>query len=92
MSCIHLHDMYYLSKELKASKFVLFILFSFLNYILIFIGVAVGSGWQAYVAYINLGCYYLLGVPLGFIMGWGFHYGVMVCSSYFTKFSAYREW
>lgn len=40
-------------------------------------GVAVGSGWQAYVAYINLGCYYLLGVPLGFIMGWGFHYGVM---------------
>ncbi|CAN4126758.1 unnamed protein product [Withania somnifera] len=40
-------------------------------------GVAVGSGWQAYVAYINLGCYYLLGVPLGFTMGWGFHYGVM---------------
>ncbi|PHT99938.1 hypothetical protein BC332_29726 [Capsicum chinense] len=40
-------------------------------------GVAVGSGWQAYVAYINLGCYYLLGVPLGFIMSWGFHYGVM---------------
>ncbi|KAJ8544061.1 hypothetical protein K7X08_025679 [Anisodus acutangulus] len=40
-------------------------------------GVAVGSGWQAYVAYINLGCYYLLGVPLGFIMGWGFHFGVM---------------
>ncbi|XP_059307427.1 protein DETOXIFICATION 27-like isoform X2 [Lycium ferocissimum] len=40
-------------------------------------GVAVGSGWQAYVAYINLGCYYVLGVPLGFIMGWGFHYGVM---------------
>ncbi|KAM3283162.1 protein DETOXIFICATION 27 [Capsicum chacoense] len=40
-------------------------------------GVAVGSGWQSYVAYINLGCYYLLGIPLGFIMGWGFHYGVM---------------
>ncbi|CAN4114858.1 unnamed protein product [Withania somnifera] len=40
-------------------------------------GVAIGSGWQAYVAYINLGCYYLLGTPLGFIMGWGFHYGVM---------------
>ncbi|CAH1435246.1 unnamed protein product [Lactuca virosa] len=28
-------------------------------------GVAVGSGWQAYVAYINLGCYYLIGVPHG---------------------------
>ncbi|CAH9093621.1 unnamed protein product [Cuscuta epithymum] len=40
-------------------------------------GVAVGSGWQAYVAYINLGCYYLLGVPLGIIMGWVFHQGVM---------------
>ncbi|CAH9110584.1 unnamed protein product [Cuscuta europaea] len=40
-------------------------------------GVAVGSGWQAYVAYINLGCYYLLGIPLGIIMGWVFHQGVM---------------
>ncbi|PON33080.1 Multi antimicrobial extrusion protein [Trema orientale] len=40
-------------------------------------GVAVGSGWQSYVAYINLGCYYLIGVPLGFLMGWGFHQGVM---------------
>ncbi|KAL3527503.1 hypothetical protein ACH5RR_012159 [Cinchona calisaya] len=40
-------------------------------------GVAVGSGWQSYVAYINLGCYYLLGVPLGFAMGWIFHFGVM---------------
>ncbi|XAR73457.1 hypothetical protein NMG60_11007429 [Bertholletia excelsa] len=40
-------------------------------------GVAVGSGWQSYVAYINLGCYYLIGVPLGFIMGWIFNQGVM---------------
>ncbi|KAA3479705.1 protein DETOXIFICATION 27-like [Gossypium australe] len=40
-------------------------------------GVAVGCGWQSYVAYINLGCYYLIGVPLGFFMGWGFHLGVM---------------
>ncbi|XP_068316759.1 protein DETOXIFICATION 27-like [Pyrus communis] len=40
-------------------------------------GVAVGSGWQSYVAYINLGCYYLIGVPLGFLMGWFFHQGVM---------------
>lgn len=37
-----------------------------------------GSGWQSYVAYINLGCYYLIGVPLGFLMGWFFHQGVMV--------------
>jgi len=40
-------------------------------------GVAIGSGWQAYVAYINLGCYYLIGVPLGFVMGWVFNQGVM---------------
>ncbi|KAK8709974.1 hypothetical protein V6N13_145319 [Hibiscus sabdariffa] len=40
-------------------------------------GVAVGSGWQSYVAYINLGCYYLIGVPFGFLMGWGFNLGVM---------------
>ncbi|KFK28218.1 hypothetical protein AALP_AA8G488000 [Arabis alpina] len=40
-------------------------------------GVAVGSGWQSYVAYINLGCYYCIGVPLGFLMGWVFKYGVM---------------
>ncbi|KAF5464092.1 hypothetical protein F2P56_014200 [Juglans regia] len=40
-------------------------------------GVAVGSGWQSYVAYINLGCYYLVGVPMGFFMGWVFHLGVM---------------
>ncbi|KAJ9170408.1 hypothetical protein P3X46_018518 [Hevea brasiliensis] len=39
-------------------------------------GVAVGSGWQKYVAYINLGCYYLIGIPLGFLMGWLFHLGV----------------
>ncbi|CDP01535.1 unnamed protein product [Coffea canephora] len=40
-------------------------------------GVAVGSGWQSYVAYINLGCYYLIGVPMGSVMGWVFHFGVM---------------
>ncbi|XP_059624212.1 protein DETOXIFICATION 27-like [Cornus florida] len=40
-------------------------------------GVAVGSGWQSYVAYVNIGCYYVIGVPLGFVMGWVFHQGVM---------------
>ncbi|KAH0888009.1 hypothetical protein HID58_050438 [Brassica napus] len=39
-------------------------------------GVAVGSGWQSFVAYINLGCYYFIGLPLGFVMGWIFKYGV----------------
>ncbi|EXB75597.1 Protein TRANSPARENT TESTA 12 [Morus notabilis] len=40
-------------------------------------GVAVGSGWQAMVAYVNLACYYIIGLPLGFLMGWFFHMGVM---------------
>ncbi|KAJ7958957.1 Protein DETOXIFICATION [Quillaja saponaria] len=40
-------------------------------------GVAVGSGWQASVAFINLGCYYIIGLPLGFLMGWVFNLGVM---------------
>ncbi|XWS21450.1 hypothetical protein CRYUN_Cryun30bG0055700 [Craigia yunnanensis] len=39
-------------------------------------GVAIGSGWQATVAYINLGCYYIVGLPLGFLMGWVFNLGV----------------
>ncbi|RVW65532.1 Protein detoxification 27 [Vitis vinifera] len=38
--------------------------------------VAVGSGWQAWVAYINLGCYYIIGLPLGIVMGWVLHLGV----------------
>ncbi|KAL6656170.1 hypothetical protein ACP70R_006996 [Stipagrostis hirtigluma subsp. patula] len=40
-------------------------------------GVAVGSGWQALVAYVNIGSYYLIGVPFGVLLGWGFHYGVL---------------
>jgi len=33
-------------------------------------GVAIGGGWQALVAYINLGCYYAFGLPLGFCLGY----------------------
>ncbi|MCL7021437.1 hypothetical protein MKW94_004965 [Papaver nudicaule] len=39
-------------------------------------GVAIGSGWQAWVAYINLGCYYIIGLPLGAALGWVFNLGV----------------
>lgn len=39
-------------------------------------GVAVGSGWQSWVAYINLGSYYLVGVPLGVVLGLVLHLGV----------------
>ncbi|KAF0932469.1 hypothetical protein E2562_010370 [Oryza meyeriana var. granulata] len=38
--------------------------------------VAVGGGWQGLVAYINVGCYYAFGLPLGYILGYKFDYGV----------------
>ncbi|GMN44563.1 hypothetical protein TIFTF001_013747 [Ficus carica] len=41
-------------------------------------GVAIGGGWQALVAYINLGCYYIFGLPLGFLLGYTANLGVMV--------------
>lgn len=44
-------------------------------------GVAVGSGWQALVAYVNIGTYYLIGVPLGVLLGWTLNLGVLVCFS-----------
>ncbi|KAG8057068.1 hypothetical protein GUJ93_ZPchr0002g23691 [Zizania palustris] len=40
-------------------------------------GVAVGSGWQAMVAYVNVGCYYLIGIPIGVLLGWRFNLGVL---------------
>jgi MATE family multidrug resistance protein len=47
-------------------------------------GVAVGGGWQGVVAYINLGCYYAFGLPLGFIFGYLFRWGVRVNQQLFT--------
>ncbi|XP_039062048.1 protein DETOXIFICATION 29-like isoform X1 [Hibiscus syriacus] len=39
-------------------------------------GMAIGAGWQATVAYINIACYYLFGVPLGLTLGFGLKMGV----------------
>ncbi|XP_062157056.1 protein DETOXIFICATION 30-like [Alnus glutinosa] len=39
-------------------------------------GVAIGAGWQAVVAYVNIACYYLFGVPLGLILGYKLDMGV----------------
>ncbi|XP_059657862.1 protein DETOXIFICATION 29-like [Cornus florida] len=39
-------------------------------------GVAIGAGWQALVAYVNIGCYYVFGVPVGLIMGYKLGMGV----------------
>ncbi|KAL2523996.1 MATE efflux family protein [Abeliophyllum distichum] len=38
-------------------------------------GVAVGCGWQAFVAYVNVGCYYVVGIPLGTVLGFTFNLG-----------------
>ncbi|KAK3162038.1 hypothetical protein QOZ80_1BG0084500 [Eleusine coracana subsp. coracana] len=32
-------------------------------------GVAIGAGWQSLVAFVNIGCYYLVGLPLGAVFG-----------------------
>ncbi|KAK1574950.1 hypothetical protein Q3G72_001282 [Acer saccharum] len=40
-------------------------------------GVAIGGGWQALVAYINIGCYYIFGLPLGYLLGYTADLGVM---------------
>ncbi|KAL3502070.1 hypothetical protein ACH5RR_036519 [Cinchona calisaya] len=38
-------------------------------------GVAVGCGWQTFVAYVNVGCYYFVGIPLGSLFGFYFNLG-----------------
>ncbi|EEF52516.1 protein DETOXIFICATION 33 [Ricinus communis] len=40
-------------------------------------GVAVGAGWQSLVAYINIGCYYVVGLPAGILLGFTFGFGAM---------------
>ncbi|KAL7107082.1 hypothetical protein ACP275_06G031800 [Erythranthe tilingii] len=40
-------------------------------------GVAIGGGWQALVAYINLACYYVFGLPLGYFLGYAANLGVV---------------
>lgn len=46
-------------------------------------GVAVGAGWQSIVAYVNIACYYLIGIPIGLVLGYFTHMEVKV--SYFLN-------
>ncbi|KAL5540152.1 hypothetical protein UlMin_044031 [Ulmus minor] len=39
-------------------------------------GVAIGSGWQAVVAYVNLATYYVIGLPIGCVLGFKTNLGV----------------
>lgn len=43
---------------------------------------AVGCGWQTFVAYVNIGCYYIVGVPLGALLGFYFKLGAKVISPF----------
>ncbi|XP_019092124.1 PREDICTED: protein DETOXIFICATION 40-like [Camelina sativa] len=38
-------------------------------------GVAVGCGWQTFVAKVNVGCYYVIGIPLGALFGFYYNFG-----------------
>ncbi|GER37032.1 MATE efflux family protein [Striga asiatica] len=39
-------------------------------------GVAIGAGWQGLIAYVNIVCYYVFGIPLGLILGYPLDMGV----------------
>ncbi|KAK4488814.1 hypothetical protein RD792_004604 [Penstemon davidsonii] len=39
-------------------------------------GVAIGAGWQALIANVNIVCYYVFGVPLGLVLGYTLNMGV----------------
>ncbi|ERM95823.1 hypothetical protein AMTR_s00060p00071170 [Amborella trichopoda] len=39
-------------------------------------GVAIGAGWQSKVAYVNITCYYVIGIPLGLVLGYVLERGV----------------
>eukprot|EP00262_Sarcandra_glabra_P011374 TRINITY_DN2728_c0_g2_i2.p1 TRINITY_DN2728_c0_g2~~TRINITY_DN2728_c0_g2_i2.p1 ORF type:complete len:554 (-),score=59.33 TRINITY_DN2728_c0_g2_i2:37-1479(-) len=39
-------------------------------------GVAIGAGWQAIVAYVNIASYYIVGIPLGLLIGFILNFGI----------------
>ena len=43
-----------------------------------FAGVAIGSGWQGVVAYVNLVTYYVIGLPIGCVLGFKTSLGAAV--------------
>ncbi|OIT37558.1 PREDICTED: protein DETOXIFICATION 41 isoform X1 [Nicotiana attenuata] len=66
-------------------------------------GVAVGSGWQAVVAYVNLATYYFIGLPIGCILGfktslqeegiwWGMIAGVILQTFTLSILTARTNW
>lgn len=53
----------------------------------VLVGVAIGLGKQSFVAYVNIICYYLIGLPFGLVLGFVFHLSIrgiwigMICGS-----------
>ncbi|EXC08257.1 Protein TRANSPARENT TESTA 12 [Morus notabilis] len=66
-------------------------------------GVAIGSGWQAVVAYVNLAAYYIIGLPIGCVLGfksslgvagiwWGMIIGVLLQTLTLIILTAKTNW
>uniref|UniRef100_A0A0D2ZQU5 Protein DETOXIFICATION n=1 Tax=Brassica oleracea var. oleracea TaxID=109376 RepID=A0A0D2ZQU5_BRAOL len=66
-------------------------------------GVAVGGGWQKYVTYVNLACYYLVGIPTGIFLGYvvdlqvkgvwlGMIFGIFVQTCVLTIMTMKTDW
>ncbi|KAI4324850.1 hypothetical protein MLD38_030302 [Melastoma candidum] len=66
-------------------------------------GVAIGSGWQAVVAYVNLATYYIIGLPIGCVLGfktslgvagiwWGMIIGVLLQTATLIVLTARTNW
>ncbi|CAA7059273.1 unnamed protein product [Microthlaspi erraticum] len=66
-------------------------------------GVAVGAGWQGYVTYVNLACYYLVGIPSGIYLGYfiglqvkgvwlGMLFGIFVQTCVLTVMTLKTDW
>ncbi|GAB2234172.1 hypothetical protein Droror1_Dr00003410 [Drosera rotundifolia] len=66
-------------------------------------GVAIGSGWQAVVAYVNLATYYVIGLPIGCVLGfktslgvagiwWGMIIGVLLQTVTLIVLTARTNW
>lgn len=44
-----------------------------LNFVTLCAGIARGGGFQQIGAYVNLGAYYLVGIPMGLLLGFHLH-------------------
>ncbi|GLT26268.1 hypothetical protein SLA2020_013500 [Shorea laevis] len=66
-------------------------------------GVAIGSGWQAVVAYVNIATYYVIGLPIGCVLGfktslgvagiwWGMIIGVLLQTATLIILTARTNW